>query len=157
MFKRKLDIHISQDRRRDSLPLKISLKAFIKLLLPYWKSKDSLISWFMLALIIALTSSLVYIAKSVNSWYQRFWDALEQYNMPIFKHELVIFCILATVNVLVATYNSYLKSRLAIRWRAWLTEHVLKEWLSLDVYYKMQLSDKNTDMQELLVSLKVWL
>lgn len=145
MFKRKLDIHISQDRRRDSLPLKISLKAFIKLLLPYWKSKDSLISWFMLALIIALTSSLVYIAKSVNSWYQRFWDALEQYNMPIFKHELVIFCILATVNVLVATYNSYLKSRLAIRWRAWLTEHVLKEWLSLDVYYKMQLSDKNTD------------
>ena len=118
MFKRKLDIHISQDRRRDSLPLKISLKAFIKILLPYWKSKDSLISWFMLALIIALTSSLVYIAKSVNSWYQRFWDALEQYNMPIFKHELVIFCILATVNVLVATYNSYLKSRLAIRWRA---------------------------------------
>lgn len=145
MFKRKLNLNQSSNRQRDSLPLKLSLKSFWNLLTPYWTSKDSLVSWFILILIIALTAGSVYIATAINSWYRSFWDALEQYNLPEFKHELIIFCILATIHVLVTVYNSFLKSRLAIRWRAWLTNKVLNEWLSKDTYYKMQLSDKNTD------------
>lgn len=145
MFRSRLNIDAEQGRRRDSLPLKVSLKAFWKFLTPYWTSKDSLMSWFILAVIVIMTASAVYLATAINAWYKRFWDTFEQYNVPGFWHELMIFAILATVHVLISVYNAFLKSRLSIRWRAWLTDNVLEDWLSRDTYYKLQLADSNTD------------
>ena len=130
---------------RESLPLRVTLRSFVSFLMPYWTSRDSLVAWLILMVIAAMTSGAVYLATAINSWYKRFWDTVEQYDLPGFKHELMIFAILATIHVLISVYNAFLKSRLAIRWRAWLTQHVLSDWLERDTYYKMQLTDSSTD------------
>ena len=130
---------------RESLPLRVTLRSFVSFLVPYWTSRDSLMAWLILMVIAAMTSGAVYLATAINSWYKRFWDTVEQYDLPGFKHELMVFAILATIHVLISVYNAFLKSRLAIRWRAWLTQHVLSDWLSRDTYYKMQLTDSSTD------------
>lgn len=129
----------------DSLPLKVTLKAFFLMLKSYWGCKDSIKSWILLVVIISLTSGSVYIATSINSWYKEFWDTIQNYDIDGFKHQLIIFVILASIHVVVSVYNAYLKSCLAINWRTWLTGKTMSRWLESDNYYKLQLADKNTD------------
>ena len=64
----------------DSLPLKVTLKAFFLMLKSYWGCKDSIKSWILLVVIISLTSGSVYIATSINSWYKEFWDTIQNYD-----------------------------------------------------------------------------
>lgn len=129
----------------DSLPLKVTLKAFFLMFKSYWGCKDSIKSWILLVVIISLTSGSVYIATSINSWYKEFWDTIQNYDIDGFKHQLIIFVILASIHVVVSVYNAYLKSCLAINWRTWLTGKTMTRWLESDNYYKLQLADKNTD------------
>lgn len=129
----------------DSLPLKVTLKAFFLMLKSYWGCKDSIKSWILLVVIISLTGSSVYIATSINSWYKEFWDTIQNYDIDGFKHQLIIFVVLASIHVVVSVYNAYLKSCLAINWRTWLTGKTMTRWLESNNYYKLQLADKNTD------------
>ena len=133
------------ERPIDCLPLKVTLRAFWGMIKSYWGCKDSLKSWGLLALIVALTGGSVYIATAINSWYKAFWDTIQEYDLDGFKYQLLIFVGLATVHVLVTVYNAYLKSCLAINWRTWLTGKTMERWLKSDNYYKLQLTDKNTD------------
>ena len=129
----------------DSLPLMLSIRSFFRIAVPYWKSRDSIRAWILLALIIGLTAGAIWIATAINAWYKAFWDTIQNYDIPGFKHQLLIFVILASIHVVVSVYNAYLRSRLAIRWRRWLTEKVMGEWLSDDAYYRMQLVDRKTE------------
>ena len=133
------------ERPIDCLPLKVTLRAFWGMIKSYWGCKDSLKSWGLLGLIVALTGGSVYIATAINSWYKAFWDTIQEYDLDGFKYQLLIFVGLATVHVLVTVYNAYLKSCLAINWRTWLTGKTMERWLKSDNYYKLQLTDKNTD------------
>lgn len=134
-----------QVQTKDSLPLCLTLKLFWRMLVSYWGCKDSLKSWGLLFLIISLTGGSVYLATAINAWYKVFWDAIQNYDLPGFKHQLVIFAILATIHVLVSVYNTYLKSCLAINWRTWLTGKTMDRWMRGDNYFKLQLTDKYTD------------
>lgn len=152
MFKTSIfkDEHDSESLRErfhgsDSLPLKVSVKAAARMIKIYWTSKESLFSWFILALIIGLTSGAIYLAKVFNTWYKDFWDTVQQYNLEGFKYQLMLFAILATIHVIVSVYNSYLRSVLAIRWRRFFTTRVMKDYLESDTYYKMQLEDRKTE------------
>lgn len=133
------------NRPKDSLPLRLTLKLFWRMLVSYWGCRDSLKSWFLLLLILSLTGGSVYLATAINSWYKVFWDAIQNYDLPGFKHQLVIFAILATIHVLVSVYNAYLKSCLSINWRTWLTGKTMDRWMRADNYFKLQLTDKYTD------------
>lgn len=129
----------------DSLPLKVSIKVCLKMIKFYWTSKDSLFSWFLLSLIVILTSGAIYLAKVFNTWYKEFWDTVQNYDLKGFKYQLMMFAILATIHVVVSVYNSYLRSQLSINWRKWFTGKVMHDYLGDSVYYKMQLEDKKTE------------
>lgn len=129
----------------DSLPLKVTLCAFWKILKIYWCDKASLKSWFYLAIIVSLTSGAIYIAKAINEWYKAFWDTIQNYDLEGFKYQLGIFCLLATIHVFVSVYNAYLRSLLAIDWRTFLSEKLMDHWLDEESYYKLQLTDRKTD------------
>jgi putative ATP-binding cassette transporter len=44
-----------------------------------------------------------------------------------------------------AVYAYYFRQLLQIRWRRWLTEKYLNEWLDERLYYRLQLTDRGTD------------
>jgi putative ATP-binding cassette transporter len=56
-----------------------------------------------------------------------------------------LFCILATASIIVQVYMIYLQQMLDIRWRRWLTENYLGNWLRDRTYYQMRLLDDSTD------------
>lgn len=129
----------------DSLPLKVTLKSFFILLKLYWTKKESLISWFYLFIIIILTGGSVYIATRINTWYKEFWDTITNYDVEGFTHQLGIFVIIASIHVIVTVYNSFLKSKMSIHWRRYITEVMMQKWLDNNTYYKIQLTDRKTD------------
>lgn len=129
----------------DCLPLKISIKTAVRIISLYWLTKDSRFSWFLLSLILMLTGGAIYLAKVLNAWSKAFWDTIQEYDLEGFKHQLMVFAIIATIHVVVSVYNAYLRSQLGIQWRRWLTGKVMKDYLSENVFYKMQLSDSKTE------------
>ena len=119
----------SQYHGKDSLPIKVSIKVALRMLKLYWTDKDSIPSWILLSIIVILTSGAIYLAKVFNTWYKDFWDTVQQYELPGFKYQLMMFAILATIHVVVSVYNAYLRSKLAINWRQWLTKKVMHDYL----------------------------
>ena len=70
-----------QIRQSASVPLKLSIRAFFKILVPYWKTRDSLFSWFLIFCIVSLTSGAIWLATAINTWYKEFWDTIQNYDI----------------------------------------------------------------------------
>ncbi len=99
----------------------------------------------LLVTIIVLTLGLVYLSVQFNTWYNDFYNALQDKKQAEFFQQMLKFAVLASIYIVVAVYAFYLNQMLQIRWRRWLTDRYLKEWLSQRTYYRMQLTGKQTD------------
>jgi len=121
------------------------VKAVFDLALPYWVSRERWSARALLAVIVAMNLGIVYVNVLFSDWNNRFYDALQQRNSARFLHELGYFCVLAAVFIVIAVYQTYLTQMLEIRWRRWLTDRYLGEWLDGHAYYRLQLGAYRTD------------
>ena len=115
------------------------------LLRPYWNSEERGRAWLLLLAKIALILLTVYMTVLFNQWYNSFYNALQAKAQAEFFHQLGRFCVLAAIYIVIAVYRIYLNQILQIRWRRWLTERYLSDWLRDRNYYRMQLTDNGTD------------
>lgn len=120
-------------------------KRFGALAKPYWTSNEKWPAIGLLAVIISLTLGIVYLNVQFNSWYNDFYDALQNYDMTGFWAGIKKFFVLATIYIFVAVYQLYLQQMLQIRWRRWLTAHLVEKWMSNRTYYLWQLEQQVTD------------
>ena len=60
-------------------------------------------------------------------------------NWDAFVSELLFFCMLVAVFIVIAVYQLYLNQWLQIRWRRWMTQRYLSHWLDGSNHYRMQL------------------
>ena len=109
------------------------------LLQPYWKSEERGRAWLLLLANICLILVTVYVTVLFNQWYNAFYNALQAKAQAEFFHQLGRFCVLAAIYILIAVYRIYLNQMLQIRWRRWLTDRYLSDWLRDRNYYRMQL------------------
>jgi vitamin B12/bleomycin/antimicrobial peptide transport system ATP-binding/permease protein len=112
---------------------------------PYWKSEEKWSAWGLLGAIVALNLASVWLNVRFNSWYNDFYNALQQYDWSEFWWQFAIFGMIAAALIVVAVYSFYLRAILHIRWRRWLTGRFLRDWLDDRAYYRMQLSQQTTD------------
>jgi vitamin B12/bleomycin/antimicrobial peptide transport system ATP-binding/permease protein len=112
---------------------------------PYWKSEEKWSARGLLAAIVALNLASVWLNVRFNSWYNDFYNALQEYNWPQFWWQFAIFGMIAAALIVVAVYSFYLRAILHIRWRRWLTGRFLRNWLEDQAYYRMQLNQTTTD------------
>jgi vitamin B12/bleomycin/antimicrobial peptide transport system ATP-binding/permease protein len=115
------------------------------LLRPYWRSEERRSAWLLLIANIVLTLAMVYMTVLFNQWYNLFYNTLQDKAQAEFFHQIGRFCVLAAVYIVIAVYRIYLNQMLQIRWRRWLTERYLQDWLADRNYYRMQLKSNTTD------------
>jgi vitamin B12/bleomycin/antimicrobial peptide transport system ATP-binding/permease protein len=127
----------------------VKLKEFIRdlwtLLHPYWRSEERRSAWLLLIVNIVLTLAMVYMTVLFNDWYNLFYNTLQDKAKAEFFHQIGRFCVLATIYIVIAVYRIYLNQMLQIRWRRWLTDYYLRDWLAERNYYRMQLKSNDTD------------
>jgi putative ATP-binding cassette transporter len=116
-----------------------------RIAIPYFRSEDKLAGRGLLAAVIALQLAQVAIDVLINAWRNRFYNALQEYDWDAFVRELLIFCALAGVAVVLGVYQLYLNQWLQIRWRRWMTNDYLGRWLHGANHYRMQLKGEVAD------------
>src|SRR5690348_7228821 len=112
---------------------------------PYWRSEERWSARGLLAFVIALNLFQVYLSVLFNEWNNSFYNALQHLDQAAFLHQLVRFCWLAALFIICGGYSFYLNQVLQIRWRRWMTEHLVARYLSAKVYYRLQLGEIRTD------------
>ena len=112
---------------------------------PYWFSEDRWAGRGLLAAIVALNLGLVYINVLINAWNNDFYNTLQNVDKAGFFHQILKFGGLALAFIVVAVYQLYLTQMLQIRWRRWLTNHFLNDWVNQRAYYRIQLTNHGTD------------
>ncbi|WGD53847.1 ABC transporter ATP-binding protein/permease [Bradyrhizobium sp. CB1650] len=125
--------------------IRATLATVWRIAIPYFGSEDKWAGRGLLAAVIAMELALVAINVLVNQWQNRFYSALQAYDLDEFVKEIWIFLGLAFTFVALAVYKLYLNQWLQIRWRQWLTRHYLGEWLDGATHYRMQLRGDAAD------------
>ena len=110
-----------------------------RLALPYYRSEDRWPGRFLLGAVIGIELSIVAIQVILNQWYNRFYNTLQDHDWNAFISAILFFCVLAAVYTVLAVYQNYLNLWLQIRWRRWMTQTYLRQWLNTANHYRMQL------------------
>jgi putative ATP-binding cassette transporter len=121
------------------------LRDFWALFKPYWFSEERLIACLLLLAIVALTLGMVYMNVQINEWQNLFFNTLQDKQKAEFYRQILRFALLAAIWIVMSVYSLYLTQMLQIRWRRWLTDKYLKDWLTDRTYYPMQVKGKQTD------------
>ena len=127
------------------------LKDAWRLAKPYFRSEEKWSAWILLISVILLRLSLVGMTVVLSFWNREFFNALQDKNWDAFFELLYLyrwtpsglmpgFCWVAGVYILVAVYFTYLSQWLQIRWRNWLTNRFMVDWLANRAYYRISLS-----------------
>jgi vitamin B12/bleomycin/antimicrobial peptide transport system ATP-binding/permease protein len=106
---------------------------------PYFRSEDRWPGRILLGSVIGIELSLVAIQVILNEWYNRFYNTLQNRHWNAFVSAIVFFCVIAAIYTVLTVYQTYLNQWLQIRWRRWMTETYLREWLEKANHYRMQL------------------
>ena len=104
--------------------------------------------WFglsFLGLILALNVAQVYLNVQFNSWNNRFYTALQDRNGPVFSAELVLWGVIVAPLIASMVVEVYLTNWLRIRWRDWMTQHFVDQWMSNANYYRLSQIASGTD------------
>lgn len=104
---------------------------------PFWRATGERRAWVLLASVIALTLSSVWLNVRFSAWNNSFYNTLQNHDLAAFWQQLGTFGVLATVFILVAVYRQYLQQLLFMRWRTWLTERLTRGWLQPGTAYRL--------------------
>jgi putative ATP-binding cassette transporter len=116
-----------------------SLATIWRLSIPYFRSEDRWPGRILLAAVVGLELSVVAITVALNYWYNSFYNALQNRDAQGFIWNIGVFCVLAGIYTVIAVYQLYLNQWLQIRWRRFLTQTYLRQWLNTANHYRMQL------------------
>lgn len=119
---------------------------------PYFRSEEKWVAWALLGTIIALNLISVYLNVLFSYWYKIFYNALQAKDAAAFWQSIFTykmtkgypwfvpgFTEIATLNILVGVYAFYLQQMLEIRWRRWITENFVSDWLAGRAHYQLSL------------------
>jgi vitamin B12/bleomycin/antimicrobial peptide transport system ATP-binding/permease protein len=122
-----------------------TVAAIWRLAIPYFRSEERWSGRLLLGAVILFELAIVAIHVLLNKWNSRFFNAIQDRNLDSFKGELLYFCMLAAIFVVLAVYQQYFTQWLRIRWREWTTRRYLARWLGAANHYRMQLHGDTTD------------
>lgn len=108
------------------------------ILRPYWQSAERWQSGAMVTGILALIGGQVYMSVLFNSWWKDFFNAIQALNYADYFHQLMSYAILSLFAFPLQGCQTYLQGLLQLRWRRWLTEDYIGQWLCGKNYYNLQ-------------------
>ncbi len=116
-----------------------TLATIWRLSVPYFRSEDRWPGRILLGAVIGIELSVVAINVILNQWYNRFYNTLQDHNWAAFVSAILFFCVIAAINTVIVVYQNYLNLWLQIRWRRWMTQTYLRQWLNTANHYRMQM------------------
>ena len=124
---------------------KPSLAGIWRLAIPYFRSEDRMAGRALLLIIVAIELGVVALTVLINQWNNAFYNALQDRDWNAFVSQLAYFGLLAGTFIVLKVYQLYLNQWLQVRWRRWMTQAYLRNWLDHANHYRMQLQGDAAD------------
>lgn len=118
---------------------------FWRLARPYWVSEDRWAAWTLFAVLVSLSLAIVWVNVELNTWQGAFYNSLQDKRFDEFRRLLLVFAGWAFLYIVFAVYQLYLTQMLTIRWRRWLTDVWLRQWMADAAHYRVSLADFGSD------------
>lgn len=121
------------------------LRQVLRLAVPYWGCGHR---WKVRAatlLLLLLTMAQVGLSVWTNYWNRALFDALEQHSVHGLLIQVTVFAAIFILSMVITAAHLYIKRWLMIDWRAWLTEHLVSNWMENGRFYKLIYSPGNHD------------
>jgi ABC-type multidrug transport system fused ATPase/permease subunit len=126
-----LDLESPEERRRRDVGR--LLRLFARLGSPYLRrTRTAKIDT---GLVLASTLANNGISVLISFISRDFWSALNTKSRALFFRQALLFFGVLCVCVPVITFGQYVRDMAALRWRSWMTETVMKEYLSNRAFY----------------------
>jgi putative ATP-binding cassette transporter len=129
--------------RPSSLPSKLRL--FLALALPFWRSEERWPARLLLASVVVLTLAQNWIVVRLNYWNRDFFDTIQRGDYAYFVNLGVAMLGLIFCSIIFWLADEFLFSSLKIRWRRWMTDRYLRDWLGDRAHYLGQLDGHQGD------------
>ncbi|MCR5563907.1 MAG: ABC transporter ATP-binding protein/permease [Desulfovibrio sp.] len=120
-------------------------KMFWSIFKGYWVSEKKWEACGLLAIVILLNFGMVYLLVRFNNWQKDFFGMFEKADYSAFWPYIGEFTVIAFIFIFFAANALYLQEMLRLRWRVWLTDRFLKEWMEHQAYYRLQVLSSDTD------------
>jgi len=113
------------------------LRRFGTLALPYWFSDDRLVARGLLTLLVLLLIGETEFNVLFNEQSGELTSALASRDGTRFWHAIRLFGVLLLFAVPIYAFYYYVRDKLGIHWRRWLTHHFLGKYLGYRAYYEL--------------------
>lgn len=110
-------------------PETISPLPFFGLARGFWHGRTAVVAWTFSASLLALVVVNVTVQVLITRWHASFFNALEQRQADRLIAGISQLAILALAAALIAALTIWLRMRLQIAWRGWLSEKLIAMWL----------------------------
>jgi putative ATP-binding cassette transporter len=81
----------------------------------------------------------------LSYWSNDMYTSMQELNAAAFWAAMIIFSVLATIHVIRTLFNYYIRERLLIDWRNWLTQDLLAKWMNKQSYYRSHFIAESQD------------
>lgn len=118
----------------------------------FWQSEEKWYARMLLVVIIGLQLLDVYILVRYNEWQNNFYNTIQNLDSGAFFSALAFWPVFTLLFLIIEINKLYLQQLLEVKWRCWLTNHYLEDWLQQRTYYLLQMFDNHTDNPDQRVS-----
>ncbi len=110
---------------------------FVRVAKPFWFAEDKLAARALLGILLFLMIAVNGLNVLINFVGGDFMTALAGKDSPKFFNLLWIYGGVFVIGTPVVVFYSWVKDKLALRWREWLTNHLLAKYLSNRNFYRL--------------------
>jgi putative ATP-binding cassette transporter len=117
-----------------------SMRAFAAVALGYWTAPGyRLWAWLLTGGMVVMGCATVGVALRLNIWNRDFFNALEKRDVAAVIDQLWILLFIVVAGGIATGITIYIKRRLQVYWRSWLSTATMGRWLSSGRQYQLGL------------------
>src|SRR4051794_14593085 len=132
----KLNARLGDEKLAGTSPSAIA-RAYFRLARGFWSGPTRRSAWLLTIGVLAFVLANLAAALGINSWNRFFFDALEHKSVPDVMFGIELAACLVVGSALASVGLVYVRLRLQLRWRQWLTKHLIGQWLSERRFYQL--------------------
>ena len=114
------------------------IRRFFHLAGPFFFSEEKWWARFLAIGVVALTLLQLVVQIRINIWNRDFFNALQNHDWHAFVWQMALYGALALASMATAVFQLYGKQLLQLRWRRWLTSHLIDSWLEGGRHYQLR-------------------
>ncbi|MBB4853465.1 putative ATP-binding cassette transporter [Mycobacteroides chelonae] len=124
----------------------------------YFTDRNNPAPWLQLLAILLAVVADVRLSVVFSYYYKDISDSIQAIVVALTKdgagmgdakaffwHNVFRFCVLAAINIALVAIDYYLLQGFIIRWRIWLTDRVMRDWLQGRAFYRSRFIDNTID------------